>query len=193
MKKKTKKRKATKRPRKSPKKPKLISKVVRVKKVIVRYGGVIKTGSFENRRVSYEVEADVLRGANIKTAFNYVESIAVNQFNDAQISVIDELPQPEQKKLSYIKGLPKNQGVLELSKYFKDIFTNLTEEQKRKRLVEIEIELKELAPAIRDENARLKKLQQTKKGVGGKDLHKISDMKTRMKDLKAEIKKLKGE
>ena len=59
-------------------------------------------------------------------------------------------------------------------------------------IAEIDAELKELAPKIKKENDRLKRLGKTKKGVAGEDLHEISVMKTHQQDLKKELKILRG-
>lgn len=191
--KKTKKRKATKRPQKSRKKtvrrPRPISRVVRVKELIVRYGGVIKTGSYKNRRVSYEVAADCPRNVDPQAAFNYIESLAENQFYQAQLKAIEGLPQEERDEIGDIHNMTPQQANRTITEYFRNA---LSPAQREKRIAEIQKELKELAPKIKKETDRLRRLEKTKKGVGADDIHEREVMINRKTELRKELKILRG-
>ena len=180
-------KKATRIPRK-PQKPR--KKKPTIKEVTVRYGGVIRTGSYENRRVSYEMTADCPRGLKPDTVLKYLETIVVSQFYQAQVEALEGLPPEMRDELGDFSRLSPQEGARRIGEFFASYVPpskQLTPKQKARRIDGLQKELGDLAPKIRDENKRLKGL----KDIVGKDLEKRAEIVARQKEIKQELKNLR--
>ncbi len=165
-----------------------IAQAVRVKEITVRYGGVIKTGNYENRRLSFEVTEDVPRYVNIDRAIDYIEAIAMQQFYEAQIKELQNLPEEMRDEIDVSKMTP-GEAAAAIVNYLKTFGSGkqLTEAQRTQRIEQIDKELKELAKSINAETKRLRKI----KDVTGDDLHNRALMLAKRDALKKELKNLR--
>ncbi|MDD5501945.1 MAG: hypothetical protein PHH26_00590 [Candidatus Thermoplasmatota archaeon] len=165
-----------------------IAQAVKVKEITVRYGGVIKTANYENCRVSFEMTADVPRFVSPDIATDYLETLCVNQFYQAQIREKENLPAEMQDEINISKLTP-GEAAATIAKFFRDFGSGkvLTVEQKAQRIRNIDKELKGLAPKITAETKRLQKI----KNVEGKDLETRGLLIAQRDALKRELKHLR--
>lgn len=163
-----------------------------VRQATVRYGGVIRTGSYENRRVSYELVADCPRGLKPGVVLKYLETIVLSQFYEAQIEALEGLPPEMRDELGDFSRMSPQEGTQRISEFFRQYVPTkkqMTPEQKAEQIEKLQKELKDLAPQIRDENNRLKSL----KDIAGKDLELRAEMVKRQQEIKKELKNLRKE
>ena len=162
----------------------------RVRQVTVRYGGVIRTGTFENRRVSFEMTADCPRSANPNAVCNYIEGMLLRQFYDAQIEAVRNLPDEMRDEIGSLQGLPTEEAAHKIGEFFRNYTQRqkqLDPEQRRMRIEELGREMKELAPKIKAETKRLKGLKE----VTGDDIKARAEMINRIKEIRNELRNLR--
>jgi len=166
-----------------------IIKAVRVKEIVVKYGGVIRTGSYENKRLSFEFAADCPRYADPDVVCDYLEALAANQFYQAQIKALETLPEEMRDKVIDIHDMTPAQAAQTISDFFRHFGTGkpLTAEQKKKRIEELGSELKDLSVRLKKENNRLKK----KKNIESEDLVERSEIINRQRAIRKELKELR--
>lgn len=164
-----------------------VSSAVRVREITVRYGGVIRTGSYENRRLSYEMAADCPRGIKPDIVCDYLESLCANQFYQAQIQALEGLPDEMRDEVDVSMMNPR-QASQAIADYFRNFgLGNKTPAQKAKRIAEIQLELKEVALKMKAEDKRLKKIKVIQSG----DLLVRTAMVEQRQILKDELKALR--
>lgn len=164
-----------------------IEAAVRVREITVRYGGVIRTGSYENKRLSFEMTADCPHNVKPDIVCDYLEALCANQFYQAQIQALEGLPNEMRDEVDVSK-MPPQQASQKIADYFRNFgLRNKTPEQKAKRIAEIQLELKDVALRMKAEDKRLKKI----KNIKGDDLLARSAMVEQRKLLKDELKALR--
>lgn len=166
-----------------------IIKAVRVKEITVKYGGVVRTGSYENKRLSFEFTADCPRHADPDIVCDYLEALAANQFYQAQIKALETLPEEMRDKVVDVHNMSPVQAAKTISDFFRNFGANkpLTAEQKKKRIEELGKELKGLSTNLAKENKRLQK----KKNIESEDLVTRSETITRQRAIKNELRELR--
>lgn len=170
---------------------KLLARII-IREVTVRYGGVIRTGSYENRRVSYEMTADCPRGLKPDTVLKYLETIVVNQFYQAQVEALEGLPPDMRDELGDFSRMSPQEGAQRIGEFFRNYVPpkkQISPEQKTELIEKLQKELKELALKIRQENKRLKGL----KDITGKDLEWRAEMVEQQHTIKNELRLLRKE
>lgn len=123
----------------------------KVKEITVRYGGVIRTGSYENRRVSYEMTSDCPEGLDPKVVSQYLEALVSNQFYEAQIQALEGLPPDIRDEVEDFSHLSPQQACQRIGDFFANYSKShrMKPEEREAKIKELESELRKLSTKIR--------------------------------------------